>query len=70
MKEYKLAIITTILIIIWILCYYFVPSCDPPEDINEQLTLWKFLKLTSIPFTVIICLVLFQKFILPFLTNL
>ena len=68
MKEYKLSIILTILVIIWILCYFFVPSCDPPEDTNDPLTTWKFMKLTAVPLIIIICLVLFQKFILPLLS--
>ena len=67
MKEYKLGIILTIIFIIWSFCYTFVPSCDPPEDLDNKLTTWKFFKLTYIPLVIIISMYLFKVFILPYL---
>ena len=68
MKEYKLGIILIITFIIWFFCYLFVPSCDPPEDIDNKLTTWKFFKLTSVPIIIIISMYLFKKFFIPLLT--
>ena len=68
MKEYKLGIILGITITIWLVCFLFIPSCDPPEDPNFKMTMWKFASKMAIPMIIILFLYLGKRFIIPILT--